>query len=232
MPREIKTEPFIKNGHAGVIGSALSIVRYQDANRNVAQYLLGDVVVVDTMDTALYLWNKDGFSKTVVTLAGEIVDPWGAVTGGAVDTGGSGMLTKRREIKDLEQEVAALKSQISGLESELTTTEASIGSDTRTSAELSQQVHRMEIELVNGEKDCIAVKEAIGRSTARAATLGAEASERATLRAELATGIEQAAATLRSLRQAMPAPRRASIPQAELSLKRKSWKLRASRSPI
>ncbi len=70
MPREIRSEPFIKNGHAGVIGSALSVVRYQDDNRNVAQYLLGDVVVVDTMDTALYLWNKNGFSKTVVTLAG------------------------------------------------------------------------------------------------------------------------------------------------------------------
>jgi chromosome segregation protein len=231
MPREIKSEPFIKNGHAGVIGSALSIVRYQDDNRNVAQYLLGDVVVVDTMDTALYLWNKDGFSKTVVTLAGEIVDPWGAVTGGAVDAGGSGMLTKRREIKDLEQEVTALKSQIAGLESELTAVEATIGADTKTSAELSQQVHRMEIELVNREKDRTSVREEIGRSTARAATLGAEASERASLRAELAAGIEQAAAALREL-EAGHASAQASIEalQTELSLKREG--LEAARVEI
>jgi chromosome segregation protein len=231
MPREIKSEPFIKNGHAGVIGSALSIVRYQDDNRNVAQYLLGDVVVVDTMDTALYLWNKDGFSKTVVTLAGEIVDPWGAVTGGAVDAGGSGMLTKRREIKDLEQEVTALKSQIAGLESELTTAEAAIGADTRTSAELSQQVHRMEIELVNQEKDRTSVREEIGRSTTRATTLGAEASERASLRAELATGIEQAATALREL-EAGHASAQASIEalQTELSLKRED--LEAARVEI
>ncbi len=62
MPREIKSEPFIKNGHAGVIGSALSIVRYKDSYSSVAQYLLGDVVVVDTMDTALYLWQKNGIA--------------------------------------------------------------------------------------------------------------------------------------------------------------------------
>ena len=231
MPREIKSEPYIKNGHAGVIGSALSIVQYQDDNRNVAQYLLGDVVVVDTMDTALYLWNKDGFSKTVVTLAGEIVDPWGAVTGGAVESGGSGMLTKRREIKDLEHEVTELKSQIAELENELTAAEASIGTDTKISAELSQQIHRMELELVNREKDCTAMREEIGRSTARATTLGAEASERASLRAELATGIEQAAATLREV-EAGHASAQASIEtlQTELSLKRED--LEAARIEI
>ncbi len=231
MPREIKTEPFIKNGHAGVIGSALSIVRYQDDDRNVARYLLGDVVVVDTMDTALYLWNKDGFSKTVVTLSGEILDPWGAVTGGAVETGGSGMLAKRREIKDLEQEVAMLKSQLASFEKDLAVVEASIGTDTKTSAELSQQVHRMELELVNLEKDCIAVKEELGRSTARATTLEAEASERASLRAELTTGTEHAAATLREL-ETGHASAQASIEalQTELSLKREE--LEAARIEI
>ena len=60
--------------------------------------------------------NKNGFNKTVVTLSGEIVDPWGAVTGGAVEAGGTGMLTKRREIKDLEHEVAELRREIAGLE--------------------------------------------------------------------------------------------------------------------
>ncbi len=80
-PREVRSEPFIKNGHAGVIGPALGVVRCKENYSTVAQYLLGDVVVVDTMDTALYLWNKNGFNKTVVTLSGEIVDPWGAVTG-------------------------------------------------------------------------------------------------------------------------------------------------------
>ena len=198
-PREIKSEPFVKNGHAGVIGSALSVVRCRDDYNNVAHYLLGDVVVVDTMDTALYLWNKNGFDKTVVTLSGEIVDPWGAVTGGAVEANGAGMLSKRREIKDLEQEVASLKTAVSELESELKTVEATIITDTKIEAELSQQIHRLEIELVNREKDKTAVTDEIGRAQERTKTLQSEASERAFQRQELNSGIEQSTDVLRDL---------------------------------
>jgi chromosome segregation protein len=139
------------------------------------EYLLGDVVVVDTMDTAFYLWNKNGFNKTVVTLSGEILDPWGAVTGGAADSGGSGMLTKRREIKDLEHEVAELTVRAAGLDAELQSVDAAIESDRKIEAELSQQIHRDEIELVNREKDCASVQDEINRAQARHETIETEA---------------------------------------------------------
>src|SRR5208283_264861 len=128
-PRDIKPEPFVKNGTAGVIGSAMTIVRYDENYSHVAEYLLGNVVVVDTMDTALALWHKNGIHKTIVTLAGEIVDPWGALTGGTVEAGGTGLLTKRREIKDLEHEVSQLKTVAAGLEVDLKAVESAIESD-------------------------------------------------------------------------------------------------------
>ncbi len=197
--REMKSEPFVKNGHAGVVGSALSIVRCSDQYRSVAQYLLGDVVVVDTMDTALYLWNKDGFDKTVVTLSGDILDPWGAVTGGAADAGGSGMLTKRREIKDLEHEVAELTTLASGLGAELASLDASIDSDRTLEADLAQQIHRDEIELVNRDMDCASVTDEKGRATDRSRAIETETSERASKRQELNTSLWQSAETLRGL---------------------------------
>ncbi|HSQ78484.1 MAG TPA: chromosome segregation protein SMC, partial [Nitrospirota bacterium] len=220
-PREIKSEPFIKNGHAGVIGSALNIVRYKDSYSSVAQYLLGDVVVVDTMDTALYLWHKDGFNKTVVTLSGEIVDPWGAVTGGAVEAVGTGMLTKRREIKDLEHEVADLTVAIARLEAELSSADAAIESDKKIEAELAQQIHRMEIEFVNKEKDRTTVGDEIGRSQERISVLNTEAGERALQRQELNAGIEHASAVLHGL-EAGHTTAQANIEslQGELSLKK------------
>jgi chromosome segregation protein len=229
--REVKSEPFVKNGHAGVIGSALNIVRFNEAYGSVAHYLLGDVVVVDTMDTALYLWQKDGFDKTVVTLSGEIVDPWGAVTGGTVEASGTGMLTKRREIKDLEHELAELGSRITLLEADLISVEAQIASDTRIESELSQQIHRMELEFVNSEKDCAAIRDDIGRETSRIRTLDAEAAERTTLRMELNSGIEQARDALSSL-EAGHSNARANIEaiQSELFLKKEG--LDAARSAI
>lgn len=198
-PRDMKFEPFVKNGHAGVIGSALSVVRSKDQYGSVVQHLLSDVVLVDSMDTALYLWQKTGFNKTVVTLSGEIVDPCGAVTGGAVEAIGSGMLTKRREIKALEQEVAELAAAVAGMEGELKTVEAAIEADIRAEAALSGEIHRNEIEIVNREKDRASAGDEIGRMQERSRLIEAEAGERADLRRELNSGIEHSAEVLRGL---------------------------------
>jgi chromosome segregation protein len=230
-PREIKSEPFVKNGHAGVIGSALNIVRYKDHYSNVAQYLLGDVVVVDTMDTALYLWHKNGIHKTIVTLAGEIVDPWGAVTGGTVEAGGTGMLTKRREIKDLEREVAELRTLVTGLEAELHAVESGIDADKKNEAELSQTIHRMEIEGVNKDKDRGAVRDEINRTNERAVTLEGAAAERASQKQELNAGIEKAAETLRGL-EAGHTNAQATIENIQVELAHKKESLEAARAEI
>ncbi len=230
-PREIKSDPFIKNGHAGVIGSALSIVRCRDSYNSVAQYLLGDVVIVDTLDTAFYLWNKNGFNKTVVTLSGEILDPWGAVTGGAVEAGGTGMLTKRREIKDLEHEIAELTALAAGLDAELKSVEITIDTCRKTEADLSQQIHRDEIELVNRDKDCVSLKDEIGWTTGRAQVISTETAERTALRQELIASIEMSTVTLRGL-EAGHTSAQANVEtlQTELSQKRES--LEAARAEI
>jgi len=200
-PRSIPSEPFVKNGHSGVIGNALGVVKYKDDYKNVAQYLLGDVVVVDTMDTALYLWHKNGIHKTIVTLTGEIVDPWGAVTGGATEAGGSGMLRKRREIKDLEQEVVTLGAHIATIEQDVAALEASIGADTRAEAELSDEVHKAELQLLHQEKDAAALREETTRTEARANTLAAERAERAARRTEFRSEIDRSSAMLKALEE-------------------------------
>ncbi|MHB8844562.1 MAG: chromosome segregation protein SMC [Nitrospirota bacterium] len=230
-PRAIPTEPFVKNGHSGVIGNALGVVKYKDDYKNVAQYLLGDVVVVDTMDTALYLWHKNGIRKTIVTLGGEIVDPWGAVTGGAVEAGGSGMLRKRREIKDLESEVAGLGKRVAAMEEALRTLEAAIDDDTRAEARLSDEVHKAELELLHREKDASALREETVRTESRAALLAAERTERSARRTEFRAEIERSSAMLRDLEDGHSSAQ-ASIEalQRELSAEREN--LERSRTEI
>ncbi len=198
-PREIKTEPFVKNGHTGVVGPALGIVRCKETYRNVAQYLLGDVVIVDSMDTALHLWENNGFHKTLVTLAGEIVDPWGAVTGGATEAVSSGILRKRREIKDLEHEVAELAAAVKEMEQELRTVEAAIESDKQAEAGLSRNIHEAELELVNREKDGAALRDELGRAEQRVQTLENESAGRAAQRTGIAGEMEKSSAVLRGL---------------------------------
>jgi chromosome segregation protein len=198
-PREIRTEPYVKNGISGVIGPALDIVQVKDDYRNVAQYLLGDVIVVDTMDTAIAVWKKNGIHKTLVTLDGEIVDPWGAVTGGTADTSGSGMLQKRREIKDLEHEVTELTDRVARTEEEVLTLEAAIASGRKSEAELADQLHQAELGLLHEEKDAGVLRDEVKRNESRAAALAAEDAARSAQRRELQDDVERSTAALKSL---------------------------------
>lgn len=199
--REIKSDPFIKNGHSGVIGPALEVVRCSDSYKGVAQYLLGDVVLVDTLETALHLWENNGFHKTLVTLSGEIIDPWGAVTGGATDNSGSGLLTKRREIKDLEREVAELVSKTTALDSQANELESAIERDRRSETELASEIHKAEIAVVNSLKDSASLRDEMARAEDRLRVLSLEASEREKRRKELFFELEAAKKAVEGIEQ-------------------------------
>jgi chromosome segregation protein len=195
-PRERKSEPFVKNGNPGVIGSALSIVKCNENYSSVAQYLLDDVVVVDTMDTAQYLWNKSGFDKTVVTLTGEILDFAGAVTGGAIEAAGTGMLTKRREIKDLELQVASLTVSAAKLESEIATREQDLASLKDEETSLAEAIHTADLEFVHKEKDRLACIDGQTKIEARLESIDAELAGREAQRQTFVAEINAATETL------------------------------------
>lgn len=102
-------------GQAGVLGRAVELI-HTDAARVAARDCLFDrVVIVESLDHAIQLWEQrlwnapDG--PTLVTLAGEVLDASGVVTGGQVQ-GRQGLLERRREVVDLERKrqafVAAL----------------------------------------------------------------------------------------------------------------------------
>ena len=50
--------------------------------------------------------------KTIVTLEGEVIDPHGVVTGGSRESAVAGILSQRREIRELEEVVARIESDL------------------------------------------------------------------------------------------------------------------------
>ncbi len=110
----------------GVLGPLLDHVKVKTDYQKIGQYLLGDVVLVQTLGDALSLWRANGHKKTLVTLDGEVVDPYGVVSGGATGIRGKILLEKKREIKelrsltsDLEQEIGLKEDTHSQLEGSL-----------------------------------------------------------------------------------------------------------------
>ena len=105
----------IKNPEAlkeqGVIGLANTLVQNDTKYNGITSYLLGRVVVVDTIDHAIALAKKYRYSLSIVTLEGESLRPGGSMTGGAFKNN-SNLLGRNREIEDLTEELQALRQKL------------------------------------------------------------------------------------------------------------------------
>lgn len=106
-----KKEPNIKLD--GVIGLASNLVETQERYKIVAEFILGNLLVVENMDTALKIIKNSLFAGNIVTLSGELLSSRGRITGG--DSGNSTasqLFERKREIKQLKEQVEILKKRI------------------------------------------------------------------------------------------------------------------------
>ena len=67
----------------GVLGLASSLVQADKEYEGLIRYLLGRVVVADTIDHAIAIARKYHYSLRIVTLEGELLNAGGSMTGGA-----------------------------------------------------------------------------------------------------------------------------------------------------
>ena len=95
----------------GILGFANTLVQTQEKYAGVLSYLLGRVLVADTIDHALALAKKSQYSLHIVTLEGEYLSPGGSLAGGAFKNN-SNLLGRKREIDTLEQSMKELVAQI------------------------------------------------------------------------------------------------------------------------
>ncbi|MBI5666185.1 MAG: hypothetical protein HZC49_14010, partial [Nitrospirae bacterium] len=104
--------------HSGVIGEAIKFVSVKEGFDKVAAALVNDVILVDNLNTAFSLREdpEAGTSRKAVyfvTLEGEVLEPSGVVFGGT----DKGVLKIKRQIKEIENEIALKRGKISEAES-------------------------------------------------------------------------------------------------------------------
>jgi chromosome segregation protein len=79
-------------------------VKVKEGFASIADFLIGDVGVVETWEEALHWMKNDVRFGTLITLEGDVFERSGVMSGGSRDQG-LGILERRREIRDLEQKV-------------------------------------------------------------------------------------------------------------------------------
>ena len=91
----------------------LDVVRVKEEYRNVAEYLLGDTILVPDLNSGIALWQRNGFRGTLVTPDGDMISPHGVLTGGSrAVTEESSLLRRKGEIADLEKDASRLEGEI------------------------------------------------------------------------------------------------------------------------
>ena len=100
---------------AGVIGLAHTLVDVKGGYDQLAEYLLGRILVVDNIDHAISISRKYQYSLRIVTLEGELLAAGGSMTGGAFKNS-SNLLGRKRELEELERAMDQTLAQCNQIE--------------------------------------------------------------------------------------------------------------------
>ncbi|KRM99038.1 chromosome segregation protein Smc [Lactobacillus taiwanensis DSM 21401] len=127
---------------------------------NAISYLLGNVLVVDTIDTALRVQRRIGRHYRIVTLDGDIISPGGSMTGGTRNTRNNSPLATNAEIDKLTAQIKASKEKfvklqeiLNGLNQVLNELQAELETKKSNLTSLNQQISEQAIKYENEEKE-------------------------------------------------------------------------------
>jgi chromosome segregation protein len=111
------------NGCSGDAENGLTMLRdcvsASEACEAMVNTLLGNAVLVEDLDQAVALWSINNNHQCFVTLEGDMIDERGVISGGKATQTSHGLLARKREISELEQEVAAGRKERERLVAEL-----------------------------------------------------------------------------------------------------------------
>lgn len=121
----------------GFIGTADSLVRYDSRYRGIVLNQLGNVIVVDNIDTLNKIGKIINYKYKIVSLEGEVQFAGGAITGGTTKSN-NGMLNQKYELENLKKDYNEQKNSLNNLEMSLN----SINSELNASAQELEKTQR------------------------------------------------------------------------------------------
>ncbi len=152
-------------GGPGVIGRLIDRVAVETEHRAVAELLLGDVILVEDLDTAVRLYERACARERFVTLDGTAVDAGGVVTGGQAAEGG--VLGQKRELRQLEAELGDLQREEAVARASAEAISSAIEERTARQREVAAALQRGEIDRARLEGDLHAAHQQVRTATRR-----------------------------------------------------------------
>lgn len=108
--------------YKGFIDTLDNLISYDNKYSNIIKNLVGNILVVDNIDTMNELGKHIKYSYRIVTIDGEILHTGGSVTGGSVKNNNSLILEKfelestKRELVNIEEDIKKLDNKLANIE--------------------------------------------------------------------------------------------------------------------
>ncbi|MCD2256234.1 chromosome segregation protein SMC [Lactobacillus sp. CC-MHH1034] len=201
----------------GFLGVGWQLVKTEVAYIRVCKHLLGTLVVVEALDQAIKIAQVTNRRFRIVTLAGDILNTNGAMSGGAQHKQTTNLLTqknqielgrtrvqnmdqtlqqKEHEVKSLQQHVALLKKQIAEFKN-------NHAADQTNFQQTQQQLTELTTALDYKKRECRAADYNLKSSTEQLNGLTREIEQTQQQQVQLEQNVTEARQTLNTLRQTL-----------------------------
>ncbi|WP_226643948.1 chromosome segregation protein SMC [Mesobacillus subterraneus] len=107
------------SGNSAYIGTAAELIQFDQKYAEVVKNLLGNVVIARDLKGANEIAKMLQYRSRIVTLDGDVVNPGGSMTGGAVKQKSSSLLSRKGELEDLTSKLADMEEKTRSLESKV-----------------------------------------------------------------------------------------------------------------
>ncbi len=135
----------LKN-HSAFVGTGSSLIQYDDRHAAVAENLLGTVIITTDLKGANDLAKMMQHRFRFVTLEGDIVNPGGSMTGGALKQKTTSLLSRKTELEELQQKLAAMEVKTNQLEKQVKQLKVDVGVQEQTLEQTRKTGERLRLQ--------------------------------------------------------------------------------------
>jgi chromosome segregation protein len=161
----------------GIVGPLLGLLRTAPNDQHLATHMLGDVLVVDSLEIARELHEQGRAPGMLVTRDGQVIYTDGRLSGGDGEDAGAHLIEVKREMRELRDEVARLDVEMASATGRHASLRSAIAQRQAALEATRSDAHDKEIALVKAEKDLKSAEEAERTAQARIERLSHEIQE-------------------------------------------------------
>ncbi|PMC38408.1 chromosome segregation protein SMC [Bacillus sp. UMB0899] len=132
--------------HPAFIGIATNLVKYEPQFKSIIANLLGTVIVTSDLKGANDIAKLMNYRYRLVTLQGDVVNPGGSMTGGAVKQKNNSLLSRQRELEQIVEKLSVMEEKTEELENDVKATKENIVKQEKQLEELRSKGENLRLE--------------------------------------------------------------------------------------